>query len=97
MEYGDERDPEMRTFLESIAPLNHVDKMSKPMLIGQGLNDPRVPVDESAQIVAELERNDIPVWYILAKDEGHGFRKKPNRDYYNQVMSLFLQTHLIGS
>lgn len=97
VEYGDERDPEMRTFLESIAPLNHVDKMSKPMLIGQGLNDPRVPVDESAQIVAELERNDIPVWYILAKDEGHGFRKKSNRDYYNQVMSLFLQTHLIGS
>jgi len=93
-EYGDERDPKMRAFLQSISPLNRVSKIARPMLIGQGLNDPRVPAYESEQIVAELESNDIPVWYILANNEGHGFRKKDNRDYFNQTLSLFLQTHL---
>ena len=95
VEYGDETDPEMRAFLESIAPLNHVEKITKPLLIAQGLNDPRVPASESEQIVAALEQNEIPVWYILAEDEGHGFAKKSNRDYFTQAISLFLQTHLL--
>ena len=95
VEYGDERDPEMRAFLESIAPMNHVDKISKPMLIGQGLNDPRVPASESEQIVAALKANDVPVWYVLANDEGHGFRKKVNRDYWNQVFATFVIKHLL--
>jgi dipeptidyl aminopeptidase/acylaminoacyl peptidase len=80
-EYGDERDPAMRAFLESISPLNHVDKIAKPLLVVQGLNDPRVPHTESEQIVAALRKRGTPVWYLMAHDEGHGFAKKPNADY----------------
>jgi len=80
-EYGDERDPDMRAFLESIAPVNHADKIGKPMLVAQGRNDPRVPYTEAEQIIAALKRRGTPVWSIVAKDEGHGFAKKPNADY----------------
>ena len=94
-EYGDERDPEMRAFLEGISPLNHVDRMTRPMLISQGLNDPRVPASESEQIVAALRARDVPVWYVLARDEGHGFRKKFNRDYQLAATALFLTRYLV--
>ena len=97
VEYGDERDPEMRAFLESISPLTHVDELTTPLLISQGLNDPRVPASESEQIVAALKKSDIPVWYVLAKDEGHGFRKKSNRDYLSAVTAMFLQRHLLDN
>ena len=96
VEYGDERDPEMRSFLASISPLTHVDEITTPMLISQGLNDPRVPASESEQIVAALKEGEVPVWYVLAKDEGHGFRKKRNRDYLSAVTAMFLQHHLLG-
>lgn len=96
VEYGDERDPDMRAFLESIAPLNHVDRIKAPLLIGQGLNDPRVPAYESEQIASALEETGVPVWYVLAQDEGHGFRKKDNRDYWLQTVVLFLQQHLLS-
>ena len=94
-EYGDERDPEMRAFLEEISPLNHVERMTRPMLISQGLNDPRVPASESEQIVAALRARDVPVWYVLARDEGHGFRKKFNRDYQLAATALFLTRYLL--
>ena len=94
-EYGDERDPEMRAFLERISPLNHVDRITRPLLISQGLNDPRVPASESAQIVAALRERDVPVWYVLARDEGHGFRKKLNRDYQLAATALFLTRYLL--
>ncbi|HVM74903.1 MAG TPA: prolyl oligopeptidase family serine peptidase, partial [Candidatus Saccharimonadales bacterium] len=81
VEYGDERDPKMRDFLERIAPMNNIDKIRKPMMVVAGKNDPRVPVSESDQIVAALTKSGTPVWYIMAKDEGHGFQKKPNQDY----------------
>ena len=81
VEYGDERDPAMRAFFEKIAPLNNTDKMTKPMMVVQGLNDPRVPYTEAEQIVATLKKQGTPVWSIMAKDEGHGFAKKPNADY----------------
>ena len=97
VEYGDERDPSMRRFLESIAPLNNVDKIKNPMLIGQGLNDPRVPASESRQIVEALRLQSVPVWYVVANNEGHGFRKKANRDYWLRVFTLFFQTYLIGA
>ena len=90
-EYGDERDPAMRTFLESVSPLNRVAEMTTPLLISQGLNDPRVPASESEQMVAALRRQGVPVWYVLAKNEGHGFRKKANRDYLSAATALFLQ------
>ena len=95
VEYGDERDPAMRTFLESISPLNHVEKIATPLLISQGLNDPRVPASESEQIVAALRGQDVPVWYVLAKNEGHGFRKKANRDYMSAATALFLRRELL--
>ena len=95
VEYGDERDPDMRAFLTSISPLTHVDEITTPLLISQGLNDPRVPASESEQIVAALKKGDIPVWYVLAKDEGHGFRKKSNRDYLTAVTAMFLERHLL--
>ena len=71
----------MRAFLESIAPLNNAVKITKPLFVVQGLNDPRVPYTEAEQIVANLKKRGMPVWFLLAKDEGHGFVKKPNADF----------------
>ena len=93
-EYGDERIPEMREFLTKISPLTHVDKMTTPVLISQGANDPRVPVSESEQIVEALKKSDVPVWYVLAANEGHGFRRKANRDYSSAVTYQFLSRYL---
>ncbi len=94
-EYGDERDPETRRFLKSISPLNHVEKITRPLMISQGANDPRVPASESEQIYAALKAEGIPVWYVLAEDEGHGFRKKANQDYNTAVMTLFLERYVL--
>ncbi|HEX2252475.1 MAG TPA: prolyl oligopeptidase family serine peptidase [Thermoanaerobaculia bacterium] len=95
-EYGDERDPEMRRFLASIAPLAKADRITKPMLVAQGANDPRVPLSEADQIVAALEANGTPVWYVVAADEGHGFAKKSNSDYLRAVTMEFIETHLLA-
>jgi dipeptidyl aminopeptidase/acylaminoacyl peptidase len=94
-EYGDERDAKMRAFLERIAPMNNVEKIKKPMLVIAGKNDPRVPVSESDQMVAALKKQGTPVWYVLAKDEGHGFQKQPNRDYTSYVTVEFLRRYLL--
>ena len=96
VEYGDERDEEMREFLQEISPLGRVDRISKPMLVAQGANDPRVPLSESDQVVAALEDNGTPVWYIVAKDEGHGFAKKSNADYLRSVFMEFVKTYLLA-
>jgi len=93
-EYGDERDPEMRRFLEIISPNNHVDKIHIPLLVVQGQNDPRVPVSEAEQIVESLRESGKPVWYMNALNEGHGYQKKENRDVYQQAVLLFLRTYL---
>ena len=95
VEYGDERDPEMREFLESISPTNHVEEIVAPLLVSQGANDPRVPASESDQMVAAIRGNGQDVWYLLASDEGHGFRKKANRDYFQCVTILFLERFLL--
>jgi dipeptidyl aminopeptidase/acylaminoacyl peptidase len=95
VEYGDERDPQMREFLEKIAPMNNIDKIKKPMLVIAGKNDPRVPVSESEQIVAALKKEGTPVWYLMAKDEGHGYRKKPNQDFQFYATVEFLQQYLV--
>ncbi len=94
-EYGDERDPEMREFLISISPTTNAHKITRPMFIAQGLNDPRVPASESQQIVEVIRRNERQVWYMLAKDEGHGFRKKSNSDFYRQATVLFWKQYLL--
>ena len=90
VEYGDERDPKMRAYLESIAPMNHVKDIKKPMLVVAGVNDPRVPKSESDQIVKSLEESGTPVWYLAAKDEGHGFAKKKNADFQFYTTVLFM-------
>ena len=94
-EYGDERDPEMRAFLESISPLAGVDRIGKPLFVVQGFNDPRVPYTEAEQIVAALKKRSTPVWFMMAKDEGHGFVKKPNADYLFYAMVEFARRTLL--
>jgi dipeptidyl aminopeptidase/acylaminoacyl peptidase len=96
VEYGDERDPEMRAHLEKISPLNNVDRISVPMFVVQGENDPRVPVTEATQMVAALREQGSVVWYMNALNEGHGYRKKENRDIFQQATVLFLREHLVG-
>ncbi|MDA0814591.1 MAG: S9 family peptidase [Verrucomicrobia bacterium] len=96
VEYGDERDPVMNTFLQKISPANQVEKIRKPLLIVQGLNDPRVPETESSQMVKAIrDKGGSSVWYLLAKNEGHGFRKKENRDYELLVTVQFLKSFLL--
>ena len=94
-EYGDERDPEMRAYLERISPLNNVDRIEIPLLVVQGLNDPRVPASESEQIVKALRERGQPVWYIEALNEGHGYERRENRRVYEQATVLFLRQHLL--
>ena len=95
VEYGDERDPKMHEFLEKIAPMNNIEKIKKPMLVVAGKNDPRVPVTESEQIVGALKKQGTPVWYLMAKDEGHGFRKKQNQDFQFYTTVEFLEKYLL--
>jgi dipeptidyl aminopeptidase/acylaminoacyl peptidase len=94
-EYGDERDPEMRRFLERISPLNNVDRIDMPLLVVQGRNDPRVPASESEQIVKALHDRGQPVWYIEALNEGHGYERGDNRRIYEQAVVLFFQQYLL--
>ncbi len=95
VEYGDERDPDMRAFLERISPTNNVEKIKVPMFVVQGENDPRVPVTEAIQIVDKLREAGQTVWYMNALNEGHGYRKKENRDVYQQATVLFFEQHLL--
>jgi dipeptidyl aminopeptidase/acylaminoacyl peptidase len=95
VEYGDERDPKMREFLNRIAPLNNANKIVKPLFVVQGGNDPRVPLSESQQIVKTVRATGAPVWYLMAKDEGHGFAKKQNRDFQLYATVLFIQQYLL--
>ena len=96
VEYGDERDPKMREFFTRIAAVNNVDKITKPLFIVAGQNDPRVPVSEGEQMVAAMKRNGRPVWWLMAKDEGHGFAKKKNQDYQFYATVAFIQQHLLN-
>ena len=95
VEYGDERDPEMHKFLEEISPLTHVEQISKPMFIVAGKNDPRVPYTEGQQMTGAIRARGVPVWYLLAADEGHGFAKKGNRDFQFAATVLFIRKYLM--
>ena len=90
-EYGDERDPKMLKAFETISPMNNVGKITKPMLVMQGWNDPRVPKSESDQVVAKLREKGVETWYVQFKDEGHGFLKKANNDRRREVETQFLR------
>ncbi len=95
-EYGDERDAETRAWMERTAPMAHVNDIRKPMMVQQGVNDPRVPKSESDQIVAALKSTGTPVWYLVFADEGHGFLKKPNADFAFYTTAQFAQQYLLG-
>ncbi len=95
VEYGNEQDPEMSAFLEKISPVSQVSKISIPMFIVQGGNDPRVPRTEATQMADALKKNNVPVWYLEAKDEGHGFRKKNNMDFQFYSTILFVKKYLL--
>jgi len=91
VEYGDERDPVIRKFMEDTAPLNNTAKMTKPLFVVAGKNDPRVPYTEGEQMIAKIRAQGGDVWYMLAADEGHGFRKKPNRDAQRAAEILWFE------
>lgn len=96
VEYGDERDAKMRAFLEKISPTTNAKNITIPLFVAQGANDPRVPASEAAQIVRTVRGNGGDVWFVEFKDEGHGFRKKPNVDYFRAATMQFWREHLLG-
>ncbi len=87
---------EGRKFLDARSPLFKADKIQRPLLIGQGANDPRVKQAESDQIVAAMKTKQIPVTYVLFPDEGHGFARPQNSKAFNAVTEAFLAQHLGG-
>lgn len=93
---GDNRTEDGKKFLESISPLSKVDNIKKPLLIGQGANDPRVKQTESDQIVKAMQDKNIPVTYVLFPDEGHGFARPENNLAFFAITDLFLAKHLGG-
>ncbi len=95
VEYGDERDPKMREFLLKISPVNNADRIQKPLFVIHGKNDPRVPLNEAEQIVATVRKNKVPVWYLMAKDEGHGFSKKKNVDFQFYATVTYVKETLL--
>ena len=95
VEYGDERVPEMREFMKRIAPALNADKIKKPLFVVQGENDPRVPASEALQMVAKVREQGTPVWFLMAKDEGHGFNRKANVDYLFYATVLFVKKFLL--
>ncbi|WP_337885240.1 S9 family peptidase [Fischerella thermalis] len=95
VEYGDERDPKMREFLLKISPVNNASNIKKPLFVIHGQNDPRVPLREAEQIVETVRKNNVPVWYLMAKDEGHGFSKKKNIDFQFYATVMFVKEYLL--
>jgi dipeptidyl aminopeptidase/acylaminoacyl peptidase len=95
VEYGDERDPDVRAFLEKISPTTNVHKIRSALLVIHGENDPRVPVGEARQIAAAVEAKELSVWSVIANNEGHGFSQKDNNDYARAVEAMFLRKHLL--
>jgi dipeptidyl aminopeptidase/acylaminoacyl peptidase len=96
VEYGDERDPAMRQWMQEIAPLNNAHRIKVPMFIIHGRNDPRVPVQEAEQIARTVAAKGVPVWTMIAENEGHGFAKKENADHLFYARILFLEKVLLG-
>jgi dipeptidyl aminopeptidase/acylaminoacyl peptidase len=95
VEYGDERDPAMREFLQRISPLTNAGRIGKPLFVVQGRNDPRVPWTEAEQMVAKVRENRSSVWYLRAENEGHGFARKENADFQFYATVMFLRSTLL--
>ena len=82
--------------IEGVINMSNADRIRAPLIIVHGSNDPRVPVSESIQMVKALRAANRPVWYMNALNEGHGYRKKENRDIYQQATVVFLKEYLVG-
>ncbi len=96
VEYGDERDPAQRAKLTAISPLTRANEIRIPLMVATGANDPRVPASEADQIIAAVRNNGGTAWHFLAENEGHGFAKKENADYYFWTSLMFWREHLLG-
>ena len=94
---GDFRTEAGRKLLQERSPLTYVDRIERPLLIGQGANDPRVKQNESDQIVKAMQGKNLPVTYVLYADEGHGFARPENRLSFYAIAEAFLAEHLGGS
>lgn len=94
-EFGDERDPKIRDFMKRTAPLNNAYKLKMPLFIIQGRNDPRAPYQESESLVKAAQKSGVPVWYLSANDEGHGFVKLANYEFRVCSLILFVKEHLL--
>jgi dipeptidyl aminopeptidase/acylaminoacyl peptidase len=95
-EYGDERDPAIRAFLEKIAPIAHASKLQQPLFIAHGQNDTRVPLAQAEQMAAAVEKNGKPVWFLVVKDEGHALgSRRGTQDYLFSAWALFVQEYLV--
>jgi dipeptidyl aminopeptidase/acylaminoacyl peptidase len=95
VEYGDERKPEMRSFLERISPAARADRIRSALMVVHGRNDPRVPFFEAELIASKVRAQGRPVWTVYAANEGHGFARKENRDYLSAATALFFREHLL--
>ena len=96
VEYGDERDPAQRAKLMEISPLTRIDELDIPLLVATGANDPRVPASEADQVIAAVRENGREAWHFLAGNEGHGFARKENADYYFWTYLTFVQQNLLS-
>ena len=94
-EYGDERIPHIREYLNSISPLTHSDAIDTPLLLCQGANDSRVPLGETLQVADAVCSNGHPCWVMVANDEGHIFKRKTTMDFNSHIMAHFLQKFLV--
>ena len=94
IEYGDERDPKMRSLFEQINPTANAGKIQANLMVVHGRNDPRVPFYESEQIAEKVKSQGRTVWTVYADNEGHGFKKRENRNYLRAAVTMFLQQQL---
>jgi len=94
VEYGDPKT--QRDLLQQLSPIHKLDKIRTPTIVLHGANDTNVPVVEAEQVVSTLKKNGVPVEYVLFPDEGHGFRKLPNRVRASVEMTSFFLKYLSG-
>lgn len=96
-EYGDERDPEIAAFFEAISPMRNAHKITKPVLVIQGANDPRVPQQQAEDMIEAIRANGVKVSYLLALNEGHGFEKSENLRFSSGAQIAFLREVLLSN
>ena len=85
----------IRSVLERLAPVNNAVRITKPLFLAHGQNDPRVPVSQTDQMAAAVEKNGTPLWYLVATNEGHGFANRANGDFLMHAWAFFMQRFLL--